>query len=1211
MLLNASLPIKLNTDHPSSSNPHSSHSQRPARPLFHHANKMNLEIGQRFSSTGEDFPAQFDRGMVLIGQVDSGGNPDELEEGICAMEAAMDNIPQNPLLVSEMCRILGVLVAKQYGQVTNIIQSKDAIRRMSQNERVKKVVELDNSIRRMKKVSDTGALAQTLLTPCWSILSDMLFRRSQLKEDPRDDLGLAAFYAKQVFEFLTEVDATLDPVKMNCSRILHRHQKLVLQNTRDEHDYPTHIQPAASTISTDTFQEVQDASHVGDPLINRYLSSWLTRRIRLHAGPLDSISKATESTSALLELGQYRRRQYEATGCQDDLNEALKAFKNARDDASSNKTGSHERGKIFKELSQLHLERHRRDPEGNIQFLDKSIRCIQIAMNLMDDDPSERADLLHKHAVVLIHRSERTGNADNLEVAQTKIEEAMSVAPPKRYKEGIYLKDLAAIHLARYRLSGHIHDLELAIQKCSESMAFLPPAEVGRVYNNLAGCYDMRHLRLGDKEDVKKAVAAMRDALRLTETTDLGRNVVVGGLAKRLLHQYRQSKDLKDLKEAETTMNEAISMVRKGHLDESNRLFDFAKIKDAQWQADGNIDHLNSAIDLLRLLKDRQHHSDHTRTMILGQLAVNLIERAAAKDELAAECEDVKEFKQMMTEAVSCSSAPAQLRAFLALRSIRLAYHPTLLDWKDELAGVGLELLPFACSRDLSRADQQHAIQLTSGLAADGCAISIQKKDFGQALQRVEYGRGLIMGHLIDREDDLAKLKSRDLALAQEYENLRQRAFQTVPTTRNESWEGILRERRAANSDLKAMEDRIRREIPDFEQFQKPPSITELQKCASEGPIVIVNITDIRSDALLVTQDTLDSIPLPTESAEVPKMLQGALERYRGRGDLFDIAGTTRTIGSDLSETDDLDGLSWLWHSCVRPVLNHLKLLSDPGNRDPPRMWWIGSGAASSLPFHAAGEFGTRLQYANEPKLPPTCLSYVTPSYASTIKALQHSRRRAEKLNFAKESPILFIAMPTTPGYSALSGVQQEKDAVNRAVEGAYHFKPLEFPTAEEVMEQIKYSQVVHFACHGSSDMVNPSDSHLILQKRSSSGKPEKDKLTVGSLLDAASESESWIVYLSACSTAQVKAEELIDESLHLASAFQVAGFAHAIGSLWTADDETCVKIARLFYQELTTFGSDKRNNVVPQALRRAVMKVQAQKPLLPSHWAPFIHYGA
>lgn len=38
------------------------------------------------------------------------------------------------------------------------------------------------------------------------------------------------------------------------------------------------------------------------------------------------------------------------------------------------------------------------------------------------------------------------------------------------------------------------------------------------------------------------------------------------------------------------------------------------------------------------------------------------------------------------------------------------------------------------------------------------------------------------------------------------------------------------------------------------------------------------------------------------------------------------------------------------------------------------------------------------------------------------------------------------------------------------------------------------------------------------------------------------------------------------DEGLHLASAFQAAGFAHAVGALWQADDETCVEMARAFY---------------------------------------------
>ena len=59
----------------------------------------------------------------------------------------------------------------------------------------------------------------------------------------------------------------------------------------------------------------------------------------------------------------------------------------------------------------------------------------------------------------------------------------------------------------------------------------------------------------------------------------------------------------------------------------------------------------------------------------------------------------------------------------------------------------------------------------------------------------------------------------------------------------------------------------------------------------------------------------------------------------------------------------------------------------------------------------------------------------------------------------------------------------------------------------------------------------------------------------------------AWIAYLLDCSTAKVKAKTLVDEGLHISSAFQVA--AQVIGTLWSVADNVSIRVAKLFYQAL------------------------------------------
>jgi len=53
------------------------------------------------------------------------------------------------------------------------------------------------------------------------------------------------------------------------------------------------------------------------------------------------------------------------------------------------------------------------------------------------------------------------------------------------------------------------------------------------------------------------------------------------------------------------------------------------------------------------------------------------------------------------------------------------------------------------------------------------------------------------------------------------------------------------------------------RQKPGFEHFLRADSEPYLLSAAQEGPIVVLNVTELRSDAILVTKAELKSIALP------------------------------------------------------------------------------------------------------------------------------------------------------------------------------------------------------------------------------------------------------------------------------------------------------------------------------------------------------------
>jgi CHAT domain-containing protein len=137
--------------------------------------------------------------------------------------------------------------------------------------------------------------------------------------------------------------------------------------------------------------------------------------------------------------------------------------------------------------------------------------------------------------------------------------------------------------------------------------------------------------------------------------------------------------------------------------------------------------------------------------------------------------------------------------------------------------------------------------------------------------------------------------------------------------------------------------------------------------------------------------------------------------------------------------------------------------------------------------------------------------------------------------------------------------------------------------------------QWAHFACHATSDLDNPSASCLLLTDH------QQRPLTV---VDVA---RLRLAFLSACSTAR-PGGRLADEAIHLASAFQLAGYRHVIATLWPIDDRYAVEIANRIYTILASGGGSD----VAGAVHAAVGLIRRQQgPDMPSAWPSHIHVGA
>ncbi|KAM7182922.1 CHAT domain containing protein, partial [Rhypophila sp. PSN 637] len=500
-----------------------------------------------------------------------------------------------------------------------------------------------------------------------------------------------------------------------------------------------------------------------------------------------------------------------------------------------------------------------------------------------------------------------------------------------------------------------------------------------------------------------------------------------------------------------------------------------------------------------------------------------------------------------------------------------------------------IKLLPTVNTRMLNRADQQFVIKTFAGAAADLCAFHLESGNLDDALLYLEKGRAVILGQLVDTRSDISSLVRQYPDHVRRYEELQDEINRPVQTGKQDVAERLmLKRRREAVAELERCVEGIR-SISGQEQFLQGQTIAQMQECAAHGSIIIINLTTFRSDAIIVTATTIKALNLPKLSAsEAENWLSKDWHRGR-RSDRLQ------------KNKEYLDFLSWLWQACVQPVLD--VVLATHSSSDLPRIWWIGTGLATSMPFHAAGTHSVNST--------DNLYSRAVSSYAPSIKALAYAHSRAKATDRTKGT-LLMATMSTTPGSPKppdLPGVAKEKQKILDVTGRHLLTESIDQPSVNRLIKRLPHCSIAHFACHGSTDYSDPSNSGLILQKSGDTA-PEQDRLTV-QMVSELSLTHARLAYLSACSTAENKAPQLTDEVIHVVSGFQVAGFPHVVGCLWPSNDRVCVEVASGFYTTLLGKGGMRwHNDDVAAALLKAVNLVRENERSMPLNWAQFVHYG-
>ena len=778
------------------------------------------------------------------------------------------------------------------------------------------------------------------------------------------------------------------------------------------------------------------ASGLGTALLARYEHSGdpvdLDRAADLLADVLRTAPAGPpEHAGWLINYGNVRLHQFRRSLALEDADDAIRLYGSA---LAATPPASSERAARLENLAVGW--RLRAEHTGQPEDLDQAVAAAENLLARLGDDHPRRGAALASLANVFLLRLERTGLTADADRAVAAAAQAASLPAVRPDLVARALRDvgLANALVERAQHTGSSADSEQAIELIRAALAVIPPDHAsypGRLIN-LAYVLLEQADRLdpsypGDEGPLPlldEAVSASAAGTRLMPPGDEDFWMAAAAHGNALLARYQHARDPADLGASIEAYEVALRALPDGHPDRAGQLANLGGARHLRFQAEGGVADLNAAIDQLRMAvrgSDPAHPDTAKRQLGLGQALASIPGPVGSRDVLA-------EAVGNLSGAAGNAAALPAARITAAQTWGRMAAQAG--DWGSAVAGyaTAVALLPVAAWHGLSRDDREHRLSAWPGVARDAAACALQAGQGELAVELLEQGRSVLWSQALGTRTDLTRLAASHPELAERLAQARRvleqvgqgppLGAQLPDADLGLAASPLVRARLAGERRMRAAREwddvvATVRTLPGFADFQQPVEFAQLRRAASEGPVVIVNASRIRCDALIITLAGVQVVPLERvtwdEVLEHGDAYLHAIQRLSGYGDQDPdreeaIARLTAIVTT----------LRWLWDTIAEPVLATLGHEREPAYARWPRVWWSATGPLSMLPLHAAGH--------DRPEPDgswASVLDRVVSSYTPTLGALIRARERPVAAAAAGRR-LLVVTMPAAPADSGL-----------------------------------------------------------------------------------------------------------------------------------------------------------------------------------------------
>ncbi|WP_413099893.1 CHAT domain-containing protein [Streptomyces sp. Inha503] len=877
---------------------------------------------------------------------------------------------------------------------------------------------------------------------------------------------------------------------------------------------------------------------------------------------ITALTRAVTSTAAddpglpgrVANLGSAHRARFEQSGTVADLDRAF--------DLVSQALAVMPQHDQARAMTQAHLGRIcflRGRHNSAVADLDQAIHQFDLAVAATSPQGPSAARRLHDLATAYFVRYEIAGDSGDLDSCIDTGRRAVASTPGNAPERPSRLSTIGIAHRNRYAHSGATADLDQAIDALNEAVESTDVPSRRRLFqSNLGLAHLDRYRRRQSDADLDQAVDVLESALADTAADDPERPMLLTNLGFAHLGRCIAHRRAADLNRCIDLLGQAVAITPPHSPIRSGALSNLGSAYQMRFERSGETYDLDRAIEVIdeAIATIPEEHPHLARTLHnLGRchrLRFDVDHRAL----------DPQTLRQLSDQVARTATAPPMDRIWAGRTIGSLAHVMGAHRIAVELLDPAVALLSLVVPREAGQADGEHRLGEQIGLVWDAIAAHCALGDPVGALEVAELGRGILVANHLDARSEHTDLESAHPRLAARLRGVRDQLDAPYGQAA-ESVDHVERRRH-----LWAEHDGLLAEIredPRFTRFLRPPRFADLRAAASGGAVIVINVGSVRADAIVVTAES-DPVLVP-----LPDLVLDDALRY-GSEVKDAVRDTTRLAGALRRQRVFTETTSWLWDTIVEPVL------AAHGTVD--RVWWLPVGLLGLFPLHAAGHPGR-----------PGALDKVVSSYTPTLRALAHARTQAS----ATTRHQLSVAVARTPDLPDLPGTVAE--AMN--LHTRHPHTPLLIDadaTTARVAAALPAATWAHFACHATIDQTTPSNTGLRLHDST---------LTIADI-NQLRLTNAELAYLSACSTAN-RGIRHAEESIHLATAFHLAGYRHVVASLWPVADEFAAAAAHQFYQRLPDVPNADAAAVT---LHRVTKELRARFPDRPDLWASLIHSG-